>query len=84
MAGDLMTRLFRRRPPAAQVVVEAQLDYRDARIEGLRDRIAELERDNAALKAALGVKWLPRYMAEGLRLQRRLNEDPTAALRRYP
>jgi hypothetical protein len=75
-------RLFRRRPRPAQVVVEAQLDYRDARIEGLHDRITELERENATLKAQLAVALIPQYMAAGLRARRRVDHDHTAVLRR--
>jgi hypothetical protein len=85
-------KLFRRRPPVEQVVVEAQLDYHAAVAEGLRDALAEtrrehaadkarLERENAALKAQLAVALLPQWMAAGLRAHRRLTTDHTAVLR---
>lgn len=75
-------RIFRRRPPVAEVVVEAQLDYRDAVIEGLRDALAEANRDKAVLQARLAVALIPQYMAAGLRARRRLDHDHTAVLRR--
>lgn len=86
---------FRRRPRPAEVVAEAQLDYRDAVIEGLRDALAEAnaradeaEQRTAELTQVLGAQipyamaaGLQRYMAEGLRARRRLN-DHTTVLRR--
>jgi uncharacterized coiled-coil protein SlyX len=74
-------RLFRRRPPVEQVVVEAQLDYRDAVIEGLRDALAERDQQIAVLRHQLAVALIPQYMAAGLRARRRLNTDQTAVLR---
>lgn len=75
-------KLFHRRPRPAEVVVEAQLDYRDAVIEGLRDALAEANRDKAVLQAQLAVALIPQYMAVGLRARRRLDLDHTAVLRR--
>lgn len=50
-----------------EVEHEAAIDFRDAQIEGLRDRIRELERDNAVLRQRLAVALLPQWMPQTIR-----------------
>jgi hypothetical protein len=58
-----------------EVRAEAQLDLRDGLLEARADRIAELERLNARLAAELATYKTRDYMAQALRLRRRLAEQ---------
>jgi hypothetical protein len=78
-----MTWLSRfRRPSAAAVRTEAQIDLRDGLLEARADRIAELERDLAIVRGELATYKTVEFMRWALRLRRRQAESPTVILPR--
>lgn len=88
-----MRRWFRRLRspirPLDEYVTEAQIDLRDGLLEARADRIDELLRLNAKLTAELATYKARSFVAQALRLRKRLAEektdpDPRAALRRNP
>lgn len=81
----MIRRLFYRGPaPASDRLAtraEAQIDLRDGQIEGLRDRVGELEREKAQLIAELATYKTREFMTQALRLRRRLAEETTVVTR---
>lgn len=84
-----MTRWFRRLRsplrPLDELVTEAQIDLRDGLLEARADRIAELERTLALVRAELATYKARDFMVQALRLRRRAAEkhtDATAVLPR--
>ena len=68
--------------PVDELRTEAQIDLRDGLLEARADRIAELERDNARLRAELATHLTKDFMVQALRLRRRQEEPGTAVIPR--
>ena len=81
-----MTRWFRRLRsplrPVDELVTEAQIDYRDGLLEARAERIAELERTLALVRAELSTYKAVEFMQHALRLRRRQVEAATAVVPR--